>query len=72
MRMTLVPNIFRESLGRSNVSRRGFPWILAAIVFVVVMAVGYSFDTDRSQSEREGVVTQTEAENDVIPSLPPE
>lgn len=49
-----------------------FPWVLAAIVFVAVFAVGYSLDNDRSLSERDGVVSQTEAENGVIPSLPPQ
>jgi hypothetical protein len=48
------------------------PWVLAAIVFVAVFAVGYSLDNDRSLSARDGVVSQTEAENGVIPSLPPQ
>lgn len=49
-----------------------FPWALAAVVLAIFLAVGYSIDSDRSLSEREGVVTQTDAENDVIPSLAPQ
>ncbi len=48
------------------------PWALAALVFVAIFAVGYSLDNDRSLSERDGVVSQTEAENGVIPSIPPQ
>lgn len=48
-----------------------FPWLLAAFVLGMLFAVGYSIDNDKSLSEREGVVTQTDADNDVIPSLPP-
>ena len=59
-------------LQRGTVNSRRSPWALVALAIVVLMAVGYSIDSDRSLSEREGVVTQTEAENDVIPSLPPE
>jgi hypothetical protein len=53
-------------------SRVQFPWVLAVVVFIAIYAVGYSLDGDRSQSERDGVVSQTEADNGVIPSLPPQ
>ncbi len=49
-----------------------FPWALAVAVFVAMFAIGYSLDNDRSLSERDGVVSQTEAENGVIPSIPPQ
>ncbi|CCB63530.1 MULTISPECIES: hypothetical protein [unclassified Hyphomicrobium] len=48
-----------------------FPWLLAVFVLGMLFAVGYSIDNDKSLSERNGVVTQTDADNDVIPSLPP-
>ena len=51
--------------------RRPFPWLLAVFVLGMLFAVGYSIDNDKSLSEREGVVTQIDADNDVIPSLPP-
>lgn len=51
--------------------QRPFPWLLAVLVVGMLFAVGYSIDNDKSLSEREGVVTQTDADNDVIPSLPP-
>jgi len=63
---------YQGLFGRSGTGRGLYPWAFAALVLIVLMAVGYSLDSDRSLSEREGVVTQTEAENDVIPSLPPE
>ena len=56
----------------SRALRFRFPWALAAAVFVALLAIGYSLDNDRSLSERDGVVSQTEAENGVIPSLPPQ
>jgi hypothetical protein len=70
-RMAQTSNDYRESFRGSKIGR-GFPWVFAGLVLAVLMAVGYSIDSDRSLSEREGVVTQTDAENDVIPSLPPE
>ncbi len=61
----------RES--EPNVSRPlRFPWALVVAVFVAMFAIGYSLDNDRSLSERDGVVSQTEAENGVIPSIPPQ
>jgi hypothetical protein len=44
---------------------------LAVFVLGMLFAVGYSIDNDKSLSERNGVVTQTDADNDVIPSLAP-
>jgi hypothetical protein len=58
--------------GDAGLRQTPAPWALAALVLAVFFAVGYSIDSDRSLSEREGVVTQTDAENDVIPSLPPD
>ncbi len=56
----------------STLPRFRLPWALAAVVLVAIFAVGYSLDSDRSLSERNGVVSQTEAENGVIPSIPPQ
>ena len=53
-------------------SRIRLPWALAIAVLVGMFAVGYSLDNDRSLSERNGVVSQTEADNGVIPSIPPQ
>jgi hypothetical protein len=56
----------------SGPSRFRFPWALSVAVLVAMFAVAYSLDNDRSLSERNGVVSQTEADNGVIPSLPPQ
>ncbi|HML27663.1 MAG TPA: hypothetical protein PKE16_02275 [Hyphomicrobium sp.] len=45
---------------------------MALLVLGMLIAVGYSIDNDKSLSEREGILTKTDAENDVIPSLPPQ
>jgi hypothetical protein len=60
------------SEGQDITTRRRFPWAFAAIVLMVLVAIGYGIDSDRSLSERQGVVTQVDAENDVIPSLAPD
>lgn len=70
--MEFSPRANQGSTRLAQAPRGQFPWSLAIFVIAVLTAVGFSLDNDRSLSEREGVVTQTEAENDVIPSLPPE
>ncbi len=62
----------RGPVAETAVRSSPVPWALAAVVFAALTAIGYSLDSDRSLSERNGVVTRTEAENDVIPSLPPD
>ncbi len=62
-----------RGLFRTTDSEHGpFPWALALLVLGMLIAVGYSIDNDKSLSEREGILTKTDAENDVIPSLPPQ
>ncbi len=70
--MDMTPSDQESQSDISMFPRFRFPWALAALVFVAMFAVGYSLDNDRSLSERDGVVSQTEAENGVIPSLPPQ
>ncbi len=55
-----------------NGEQGSFPWLLALFVLGMLIAVGYTLDNDRSLSESKGVVTDTEAEDGVIPSLPPQ
>lgn len=70
--MPRTPKSIQELFRNSDAKKGPFPWALAILVLAMLLAVGYSLDNDKSLSEREGVVTQSEAENDVIPSLPPE
>ena len=70
--MSRTPRSIQGLFRNSRAEHAPFPWALAILVLGMLMAVGYSLDNDKSQSERDGVVTQSEAENDVIPSLPPE
>ncbi len=68
--MVRTPRSTQRSL--DGVTEHGpFPWLLAVFVLGMLFAVGYSIDNDKSLSERNGVVTQTDADNDVIPSLAP-
>lgn len=68
--MVRTPRSTQRSL--DGVTEQGpFPWLLAVFVLGMLFAVGYSIDNDKSLSERNGVVTQTDADNDVIPSLAP-
>jgi len=57
---------------RPNPRRIQFPWLLALVVLVGVIGIALSFDSDRSLSERNGVLSQIDADNDVIPSIAPQ
>jgi hypothetical protein len=59
-----------KSAGRSSL-RIQFPWLLALVVLIGVVAIAFSFGSDRSLSERKGVLSEIDADNDVIPSISP-
>ncbi|WP_156150840.1 hypothetical protein [Hyphomicrobium sp. 99] len=69
--MATIPEKIDEQSDHSSSPRIKFPWVLALGVLVLLLAIVFSFDSDRSLSERNGVVSQTEAENGVIPSIAP-
>lgn len=57
---------------RSSSPRSQFPWVLALVVLMGILGVTFSFHSDRSLSERNGVLSEIDADNDVIPSIAPE
>lgn len=57
---------------RSSPPRHQFPWVLGLVVLAGTLGVAFSFHADRSSSERNGVLSATDADNDVIPSIGPE
>lgn len=65
-----TPRHIRGLFRTADAEHGPFPWALALLVLGMLIAVGYSIDNDKSLSERHGVVTKTEAADDVIPSLP--
>jgi hypothetical protein len=69
--MANIPEKIEGQSTRASSLRLRFPWLLALGVLVGIVAVAYSFDSDRSLSERTGVLSGTDADNDVIPSLSP-
>lgn len=69
--MALTPENIDERADHSSRPRFQFPWLLALVVLVGVIGIVLSFDSDRSLSERNGVLSQIDADNDVIPSLAP-
>lgn len=48
------------------------PLIAAAAGILALLAMGYDFGSQPSHSEKYGTVTQTEAEDGVMPSLAPD
>jgi hypothetical protein len=70
--MRLPSNVDQGTSGPRETRSVPLAWTLAAVALISFIAVGFSLDSDRSLSERKGVLTQVEAENDVIPSLPPD
>lgn len=68
--MTITPEETEGQSDRASSPRIHFSWVLAFVVLVGIAAV-YSFDSDRSLSERTGVLSETDADNDVIPSISP-
>ena len=52
-------------------SPRMRPWTYALVAIAAGLVGGYVFGDQRSQSERNGVLTATDADNDVIPSVSP-
>lgn len=69
--MAIIPEKIEGQSNRVASLRVRFPWLLALVVLTGVAAVAYSFHSDRSLSERTGVLSGTDADNDVIPSLSP-
>jgi hypothetical protein len=69
--MAMTPEKIEGQSDRASSPRIQFPWVLALGVLVGIVAVAYSFDSDRSLSERTGILSGTDADNDVIPSLSP-
>ncbi|MBS0238041.1 MAG: hypothetical protein JSR89_06425 [Proteobacteria bacterium] len=69
--MAVTPEEIDERPDGSSRPRFQFPWLLALVVLVGVIGIALSFDSDRSLSERNGVLSQIDADNDVIPSIAP-
>lgn len=69
--MAITPEKIEGQSNRAASLRFRFPWLLALAVLAGIIAVGYSFHSDRSLSERTGVLSGTDVDNDVIPSLSP-
>lgn len=69
--MAVVPEKIEGQSKLASSPRVRFPWLLALVVLAGIGAVAYSFHSDRSLSERTGVLSETDADNDVIPSLSP-
>lgn len=69
--MAVTPEKIDEQPDRTFRQRIQFPWLLALVVLVGVIGIALSFDSDRSLSERNGVLSQIDADNDVIPSIAP-
>jgi hypothetical protein len=53
-------------------SPRTRPWTYALAAIAVGLLGAYVFGDQRSESERNGVLTATDADNDVIPSVSPD
>ena len=70
--MAMTREKLEERSLRSSQPRHQFPWVLALVVLAGTLGVAFSFHTDRSSSERNGVLSGTDADNDVIPSIGPE
>lgn len=70
--MAMTREKIEERTYRSSPTRHQFPWVLALVVFAGILGVAYSFHSDRSMSERNGVLSETDADNDVIPSIGPQ
>jgi hypothetical protein len=58
--------------GPNSEWRRRLPLAAAAAAILALLAMGYDFGNQPSHSERYGTVTQTEAEDGVVPSLAPD
>lgn len=56
----------------SNKEWPRLPLAAAAVVVLALLALGYNFGNEPSHSERYGTVTQSEAEDGVVPSLAPD
>lgn len=48
------------------------PLAAAAVAILALLALGFNFGNEPSHSEKYGTVTQTEAEDGVVPSLAPD
>jgi hypothetical protein len=65
----------RDGDPRFSKSGRGWPTSPLAALIVVVLALvlfAYNFGNQPSDSEKYGTITESEAEDGVIPSLPPD
>jgi hypothetical protein len=56
----------------SNKEWPRLPLAAAAVVVLALLALGYNFGNEPSHSEKYGTVTQSEAEDGVVPSLAPD